>query len=61
MSKLLESPTEDVVAVVNRDGIDRVARRHKLSRYKLWRWLREQGYVSKQQYIRRDSSPVQQK
>lgn len=54
MSKLLESPTEMVVDLVNRDGIEVVARRHKVSRYKLWRWIREQGYISKQLYIKRD-------
>lgn len=60
MSKLLDSPTEDVVAVVNRDGIDRVARRHRMSRHKLYRWIKEQGYVVKQMYVRRES-PVMQK
>lgn len=59
MSKLLDSPTEEVVAVVNRDGLDRVARRHKMSRYKLWRWLREQGYISRQLYVRRESPVIQ--
>lgn len=58
--KLFKSPTEDVVAVVNRDGIDRVAARHRISRHKLYRWIKEQGYVVKQVYVRRES-PVTQK
>lgn len=57
--KLFKTPTEQVVAVVNRDGITRVAKRHRVSRFKLGRWLREQGYISKQIYVRRETPVVQ--
>lgn len=56
--KLFNTPTEDVVAVVNRDGLTKVARRHRVSRFKLGRWLRENGYIAKHVYVRRDS-PVE--
>lgn len=59
--KLFETPTEEVVAVVNRDGLDVVARRHRIKPSKLWRWIKNQGYVSKRLYVRRESSPVVQK
>lgn len=57
--KLFNTATEDVVAVVNRDGITRVAKRHRVSRFKLGRWLREQGYIAKHVYVRREVPVVQ--
>lgn len=55
-TKVLRSATEDIVEMVNREGIDRVARRHRMSRHKLYRWIKEQGYISKQIYVRREST-----
>jgi len=54
--KLLKSPTEEVVAVVNRDGLKAVAKRHRMSYHKLRRWIVNQGYASKQVYVRVEST-----
>lgn len=54
-NKLLDSPTEDVVAVVNRDGLKAVAKRHRISYHKLRRWIVKQGYASKQIYVRAET------
>lgn len=51
-NKLLDSPTEEVVAVVNRDGLKTVAKLHRISYHKLRRWIVKQGYASKQLYVR---------
>jgi hypothetical protein len=51
--QLLNSPTEEVVAKVNRlGGVNKAAAHFGVSPAKLSRWLNGQGYFSKPQYVK---------
>jgi len=46
------SPTAKVVAKVNELGLTEAAKHYGMNRSNLYRWLRQQGYVAKHQYIK---------
>ena len=55
----VQSPTEEVVAKVNRLGLTKAARAFKTSPSSLSRWLRAQGYKSKCQYVKENQNTHQ--
>lgn len=50
------SPTEEVVADVNKHGLKAVATKHGIDSSNLWRWLKAQGFVRKSQYVKENQS-----
>lgn len=52
--KLSESPTSEVVAVVNELGLQRAARKFKTSPATLSRWLKAQDFKLKRIYVRKE-------
>lgn len=55
-SRLSESPTEEVVAKINKLGLTKAAPELGTSPASLCRWLKKQGYVRKQQYVKEKPS-----
>lgn len=51
-SQLAQSPTEEVVAKINKLGLTKAAPELGTSPASLCRWLKKQGYVRKQQYVK---------
>jgi hypothetical protein len=62
--QLTSSPTEEVVAKVNRLGLTEAAKKFNTSRASLSRWLKSQGYKAKPQYMKVDNNegrePIQE-
>jgi hypothetical protein len=56
---LSNSPTEEVVAVVNKLGLKAAAQHYGIDPSNLWRWLRKQGYRSKRQYVKENKNTHQ--
>ncbi len=54
---LRASPTEEVVKTVNTLGLKQAARVYDIDPSNLWRWLKQQNYVSKRQYVKEATTP----
>lgn len=55
-NRLSESPTEEVVAKVNKLGLNKAAPELGTSPATLSRWLRSQGFIRKSQYVKEGQS-----
>jgi len=53
---LKNSPTQEVVATVNKLGLKAAARHYEMDPSNLYRWLRKQGYRSKHQYVKENQT-----
>ncbi len=52
----VQSPTEEVVAKVNKLGLEKAAKALGTSKSSLSRWLNEKGYRAKPQYIKENQA-----
>lgn len=48
----IDSPTQEVVTIVNQLGLKAAAKHYNMNPSNLYRWLKKQGYRSKHQYVK---------
>ena len=58
-SSRIDSPTKEVVAVVNKLGLRAAAEHYGLHPSNLSRWLKNQGYKSRRQYVKENQNTHQ--